>query len=149
MTRTCALLVVGVLLGAPGCGGPETDAADAAAAASPVGRWKFDREALLAALAKAHEADGPARVAQEQERARETNLELEILPNGFYRMRTLSLDLEQRSAGSWRLEGSQLLLTAQRVDGRQVETPREEEARFVEGRIEIDFDKKTFVLIRL
>lgn len=143
------LPLAALLVAVAGCGRDGADdAAQAGAGKSPVGRWKFDREALLAALAKAHADEGPARVAEEQQHAREINLDLELREGGFYRMATLALGVEQRMAGTWRLEGTRLLLTHQRVDGKEVEAVKVEEARFVNGRIEIDFDHKTFVLVR-
>jgi hypothetical protein len=147
MSKAAAAVLAFALLAA-GCGRGDGDPAGNGAGQSPAGRWKFDREALLAALAKDHADEGPERVAEEQQRARETNLELELRGDGLYRMQTLSLGFEQRMAGTWRLEGTRLLLTPQRVDGKEVEPTRVDEARFVHGRIEIDFDHKTFVLVR-
>ena len=149
--RHLAALLVGVALasGLCGCGRDGEGGGGAGGASpSPAGRWRFDRDALLAALAKDHAAEGPERVAQEQQHARDTNLELELRADGFYRMATLALGFEQRTAGTWRLDGRRLLFTAQRVDGKEVDPPRVEEARFVDDRIEIDFDHKTFVLVR-
>lgn len=146
LARFLPLAALLVALG--GCGRGGDDSAEGSAASSPVGRWRFDREALLAALATAHAGSGPARVAQEQQHARDTNLDLELRADGLYRMATLSLGFEQRMAGTWRLEGTQLFLTPQRVDGKEVEVAKVGEARFVKGRIEIDFEHMTFVLVR-
>jgi hypothetical protein len=113
-----------------------------------VGHWKLDREALLAALAKAHAEAGPDVVAREQDNARQTNIEMELAANGLYRMATLSLGFEERRAGTWKQEGTRLLFTALKVDGKAVDDAEVEEARFQDGRIEIDFDRKVFPLAR-
>ena len=147
MTRVAALLAV-VALALAACGKDGAGLAPDDAAASPLGRWRLDREALLENLAKDFADEGPAAVAREQAQAREVNLELELLASGRYRVASLSLGIEQRTAGTWTQAGERLLFTPQQVDGRTVENLPVQEARFVRGRIEIDLDHKVFPLAR-
>ena len=142
--RFLALGTVALALSA--CGARESGGSGDAG--SPVGHWRYAPEVLAAALEEQYAADGPAAVAQQKAMAHEGRLEIEIRADGVYRLRSLWLDKEHMSAGNWRQDGSRLFLTPRRVDGETVEGAAVEEARLRDGRIEFEFDRKTFTLLR-
>lgn len=150
MTRLPPLVLLALLGLAPtlaACG-DRGGGASGTDVASPVGRWRYAPELLAADLETRHADEGPAVVARERELAHEGQLELEIRADGIYRLQSLWFDVEQRVAGHWRQEGKRLLFTPRKVDGESVESAPVEEARLEDGRIEIDFDRKTFTLVR-
>ena len=115
---------------------------------TPVGHWRYAPEILAAALEEQHAEDGPAVVAQQKAMAQEGRLEIEIRADGVYRLKSLWLDKEQLIAGNWRQDGARLFFTPRRIDGVTVEGAAVEEARLKDGRIEFEFDRKTFTLLR-
>jgi hypothetical protein len=144
--RALAAFLALVTLVLAACSGPE--GADAGDAGTPVGRWRYAPEILAAQLEKQYEKEGPEVVKQQKAMAEEGRLEMEIRADGVYRLKSLWLDKEQTIAGNWRQEGSRLFFTPRRVDGQTVEGVAVEEARLKDGRIEFEFDRKTFTLLR-
>lgn len=142
------LVLLAVALAVAGCG-DRGESGDAADGGSPVGRWKYAPEILAAELEKVHADEGPAVVAQQKALAHDSGLEIEIRADGIYRLAVLSLGTEQRVAGHWKQDGTRLLFTPRKIDGETVMSAPIEEARFKDGRIEIDFDRKTFTLVRM
>lgn len=119
----------------------------------PVGRWRLDRAALLAQVAEVYGSQGAEAVAREQERARGVALDLELLADGRYAYRTVSMGLSQLCRGKWKREAERLSFQVESCDDEQADLAaegRHEEALFRDGQIHISFPEArlTFTLVR-